>query len=210
MESEFLETIAEFDGRSFSTLDFANQLKVIHEPIWLQLVEKYGVGGKGAGTQYSAYSYMSHQLNKLYNSGELEKLDYRKSPPEYGNPYIRYWAENKNYYDFPDEIDESTTISEGAKKTVTVNKYERNRAARTLCIEKYGVSCFVCDFNFEEKYGSLGAGFIHVHHLKPLGEVGEEYQLDPVKDLRPVCPNCHAMLHRHKPAIPIEELKEKI
>ncbi|KLI82901.1 restriction endonuclease [Vibrio parahaemolyticus] len=123
---------------------------------------------------------------------------------------MRYWAENKNFHDFPDEIDESTTISEGAKKTVTVNKYERNRAARTLCIEKYGVSCFVCDFNFEEKYGSLGAGFIHVHHLKPLGEIGEEYQLDPVRDLRPVCPNCHAMLHRHKPAIPIEELKEKI
>ncbi len=47
-----------------------------------------------------------------------------------------------------------------------------------------------------------------MHHLKQLSEVGEEYEVDPIKDLRPVCPNCHSMLHRKRLALSIEELKE--
>jgi 5-methylcytosine-specific restriction protein A len=39
-------------------------------------------------------------------------------------------------------------------------------------------------------------GFIHVHHIKPLAKLGSNYKIDPIKDLRPVCPNCHAVLHR--------------
>ena len=70
------------------------------------------------------------------------------------------------------------TVTEGAKKTVVVNKYERDPAARNMCIAKWGVRCCsVCGFNFEERYGALGKGFIHVHHLKPLSEIGEEYEL---------------------------------
>lgn len=49
---------------------------------------------------------------------------------------------------------------------------------------------------------------MHVHHLKLISEVGEEYQLDPISDLRPVCPNCHAMLHRESPPVELEKLKE--
>lgn len=57
---------------------------------------------------------------------------------------------------------------------------------------------------------SIGEGFINVHHLKSLSEISQEYALDPIKDLRPVCPNCHAMLHRNKPAYTIEQLKDII
>ena len=70
------------------------------------------------------------------------------------------------------------------------------------------MDCFVCGFNFKSAYGNAGDGFIHVHHLKPLSEADEEYELDPVKDLRPVCPNCHAVIHRKIPAYTIEEMKE--
>ena len=35
-------------------------------------------------------------------------------------------------------------------------------------------------------------------------------EVDPVKDLRPVCPNCHAMLHKQTPALNIEKLKEEL
>ncbi len=59
-------------------------------------------------------------------------------------------------------------------------------------------------------YGQIGEGFIHVHHLKPLSEIGQEYEVDPIEDLRPVCPNCHAMLHRKKPPYTIEQLKDLI
>jgi 5-methylcytosine-specific restriction protein A len=107
----------------------------------------------------------------------------------------------------PDEIDVSTPIREGAKYQVTVNAYERNPRARRLCIEKYGANCFICGFSFGKAYGKLVEGFIHVHHLRPLAEIGEEYEVDPVADLRPVCPNCHAVIHRRVPPYSIEELK---
>jgi len=65
-----------------------------------------------------------------------------------------------------------------------------------------------CGFNFEVAYGPLGEDFIHVHHIVPIGTVGAEYSVDPVKDLIPVCPNCHAMIHRVNPPLVIEQLKE--
>lgn len=109
---------------------------------------------------------------------------------------------------FPEEVVDAQTYYEGATKHITVNVYERSAKARKACIAHYGVSCFVCGFNFKAAYGDSGDGFIHVHHLTPLSEVGEEYALDPVKDLRPVCPNCHAMIHKKTPAYTIEEMKQ--
>jgi predicted HNH restriction endonuclease len=91
-----------------------------------------------------------------------------------------------------------------------VNSYERNPAARRACIAHYGTGCSVCGFNFGQVYGDLGEGYIHVHHLRDLATIGTEYEVDPIADLRPVCPNCHAMLHRETPAMSIEELKEII
>lgn len=210
IDNEIIKVVKGFQGYSFSTYKFSMEFKREYSGIWCKLVDKYGEGGKGGGTQYSVYSYLSHKLNRLYKLDKIHKLDYRKAPPEYGNPLIRYWSENKYFVDFPDEIDDSEDIAEGAKSRVVVNKYERDQVARQKCIEIYGLSCVVCGFNFEEKYGSLGAGFIHVHHLKPLSEIGESYIVNPKNDLRPVCPNCHAMLHRNKYVIEIKDLKEKL
>jgi 5-methylcytosine-specific restriction enzyme A len=97
--------------------------------------------------------------------------------------------------------------TEGTANQVTQTKYERNPYARKACIEHYGYSCTVCGFNFEETFGELGKNFIHVHHLTQIAKVGKQYTVDPVKDLRPVCPNCHAMLHRGDPPLTVEELK---
>lgn len=106
----------------------------------------------------------------------------------------------------PEEIFYPDSHVEGTTKTITVNIYERNPIARKKCIEYYGCRCIICGFEFEEKYGDIGKGFIHVHHLKELSEIKNEYEVNPVEDLRPVCPNCHAMLHKRKPAFTIEEL----
>jgi 5-methylcytosine-specific restriction enzyme A len=100
--------------------------------------------------------------------------------------------------------------TEGSVNQVTLTKYERNPFARNACIDHYGFSCTVCNFNFEHVYGSLGKEFIHVHHLIPVSSIKKEYVVDPVADLRPVCPNCHAMLHRKKEGITIEILKSKV
>lgn len=109
-----------------------------------------------------------------------------------------------------EEVPSVEEYTEGAVKRVLVNSYERNPHARKACIQVHGYSCVVCSFNFKQFYGDTGHNFIHVHHLKSLAEIGAEYQLDAIEDLRPVCPNCHAMLHRRKPAYSIEELKEML
>ena len=99
---------------------------------------------------------------------------------------------------------------EGATRQVLVNAYERNHTAREACIAYHGPICAVCDSDLEEFYGPIAYGFTHVHHLKPLSEVGERYSVDPEKDLVPACPNCHAMLHRRQPPLTVEELRERI
>lgn len=101
---------------------------------------------------------------------------------------------NDNY--FPETIESTLDIFEGIKKQVSVNKYERSSIARAKCIEAHGISCRICKFNFEEKYGELGKEFIHVHHVTPIHSIGQSYKIDYINDLVPVCPNCHAMLHR--------------
>lgn len=111
---------------------------------------------------------------------------------------------------YPDEFPEGGSVKEGASKRVSVNAYERNPEARERCIRKWGLNCAVCNFHFELFYGQLGKGYIHVHHLKPLSKIREEYEINPIEDLRPVCPNCHSMLHRNKQVLSIEELQKLV
>ena len=90
---------------------------------------------------------------------------------------------------------------EGALRRITVNAYERDPKARQACIAHFGTACRVCGLDFGDVFGKLGQGYIHVHHTRPLSEIGEGYAVDPLKDLIPVCPNCHAMLHQKSPPL---------
>lgn len=99
---------------------------------------------------------------------------------------------------------------EGQLVEVIQSRYERNPKARQECLKHYGCSCQVCDLNFNTMYGELGRDFIHVHHLTPISSKGGSHQVDPIADLRPVCPNCHAMLHQENPPISIEQLRQII
>ncbi|MEO2222989.1 HNH endonuclease [Priestia megaterium] len=110
----------------------------------------------------------------------------------------------------PEEVTGNNRYKEGSTKKIKVNIYERSSDARQKCLNYYGYKCSVCSFDFKKTYGNIGREFIHVHHLVALHEIGEEYIVNPIDDLRPVCPNCHAMLHRRKPAYTIEELKDII
>ena len=111
---------------------------------------------------------------------------------------------------FPDEVEENVKYSEGKTKVVLVNSYERNQVARQKCIKHYGAFCQVCSFDFENVYGDLVKDFIHVHHVIDIATIGTEYSVNPIKDLIPVCPNCHSMLHKKKPAFSIKELKDRM
>lgn len=113
---------------------------------------------------------------------------------------------------FPQTINEEEVQYEGAKKTVIVNKYERSSKARENAVKYHGLNCTVCDINFKKMYGEIGKGFIHIHHLVSIHEIGTDYKIDYKNDLIPVCPNCHSMLHRKingkEPTI--DELKQMI
>lgn len=171
----------------------------------------------------SVSSYLNININRITISSNEDVINIinRLSGGYYADSYVsncgtalrRYLVFiNSNIDDFyyPEEILNSSEYIEGAKKQVIVNSYERDRDARNKAIEIHGLNCSVCDMNFEETYGEIGVGFIHVHHLKPLHEINEEYSVDPEKDLITVCPNCHAMLHRLKNQPSKKQLKNLI
>lgn len=131
--------------------------------------------------------------------------DYLNLPLDFERPYSEV---------FPDEItaNDLTGVHEGAVKHVLVNQYERNAKARNLCILKHGCKCSVCGIDFKEYYGDVGENFIHVHHIVPLHKIKKDYIVDGERDLIPVCPNCHAMLHKESNGIFLsaEELRVRI
>ncbi|MCE4937472.1 HNH endonuclease [Aliivibrio fischeri] len=128
---------------------------------------------------------------------------------DYRNKQLYLYGSNEleNTLDIllPEEVE--TDFFEGAKKSIVVNKYERNHNAKIKCIEKYGTTCVICGFNSEDIYGVDAKNIIHVHHITPISELGCEYKIDPINDLRPVCPNCHAVIHRNNSCDDIENVK---
>jgi len=103
--------------------------------------------------------------------------------------------------------DENDVIFEGRayKKSSTYRK--RSSKLRDAAIQHYTrnnkICCEICGFNFEIKYGDLGRGYIEIHHKKPICDFAKntnEAKLitEALRNLCPVCSNCHRMLHRKK------------
>lgn len=98
-------------------------------------------------------------------------------------------------------------LTEGEVYRVNLNIHERNSEARRLCLEHYGHTCRVCGMDFLATYGEEALGCVQVHHIDPLADSEGEREVDPVKDLNPVCPNCHAVIHRRRPPFTIDEVR---
>jgi 5-methylcytosine-specific restriction enzyme A len=99
-------------------------------------------------------------------------------------------------------------LPEGAVATIKVNRYERNPINRLRCISHYGTACWACDLDFGKHYGPEAAGFIEVHHRTPVSAMGEGYLVDPVRDLVPLCSNCHSVAHRRNPPYQPAKIRE--
>lgn len=101
-------------------------------------------------------------------------------------------------------------FEEGGIQRSLATRYERDRAARDACIAHHGARCHICQFEFQTAFGNTMAGFIHVHHVNPLSDrqrTGRE-TTDPIKDMVPLCPNCHAVVHHKKDPLPVEEVRQ--
>lgn len=127
------------------------------------------------------------------------------------DPLRRERTTRRPEYAASEELPSSSTgYVEGAARSILVNAYERNRRAREKCIQHYGRTCAVCGFAFGARYGEPATGYIQIHHVVPIARVRKEYRLNPIADLRPVCPNCHAVIHRREPPFSIDEVKQML
>ncbi len=106
----------------------------------------------------------------------------------------------------PEELSEESEYREGAVQSIKVNRYERDKKARDVCLSHYGYVCQVCHVKLSDIYGAIAKDLIHVHHIKPISEIGESYEVNPISDLIPVCPNCHAVIHLKIPPYSPSEL----
>lgn len=115
---------------------------------------------------------------------------------------------------------ENDMVSEG-KATIKENIIKkRSRKLRMAAIERYKdangkLYCVICGFCFENRYGDIGKDFIEMHHESPVYQYSddgfESYIGEAVKKIKPVCPNCHRMIHRDvKKPLSISELKKRL
>lgn len=104
-----------------------------------------------------------------------------------------------------------SSYKEGSKKEIFTTRYERNSKLRKDTLEQKGAECKCCGFSFEKIYGELGKNYIHIHHTKPLYLCEGKKITVSVDDMEPVCPNCHAMIHKNKKmTYTIEEIRNLI
>lgn len=160
------------------------------------------------------YNYKLKTFPMQYEEGENGTAKIKGFTPALENKILArvsdcwYALSSKRNSESPiaEEVKFPEKYEEGATKIISVNAYERNAKARAKCISHFGCKCFVCGFNFEDAYGNIGKDFIHVHHEMPLSEIKKEYKVDPVNELKPLCPNCHAIIHRTIPPLGVQEL----
>jgi hypothetical protein len=106
-------------------------------------------------------------------------------------------------------FDDNEGAVEGNSQVYLQTKIERSGANRRRCIAIFGVACQICKIVLSDRYGELAGGFIHVHHIESIARGGPRW-IDPSRDLIPVCPNCHSMLHRQDPPLSPDKLRQII
>jgi predicted HNH restriction endonuclease len=97
-------------------------------------------------------------------------------------------------------------VSEGRLRTKSVQIRERSSRLRMIALEYFThhgvISCDCCGFNFPTYYGlNYGVDCIEIHHVKPIFQYGdntvEQTVENALKNLLPVCPNCHRVIHKN-------------
>ena len=112
---------------------------------------------------------------------------------------------------------EEDMVSEGKAVSKETVVKKRSKKLRDAAIEHYRhadekLYCTICGFCFENRYGDIGKDYIEIHHEKPVYQYSddgfESYITEAVEKVKPLCANCHRMIHRNvKRPMTIEELK---
>ena len=157
---------------------------------------------------YSDTSFIQKILDDLKNNSDWMHYNKRHAGTITNSlqHYINFLHYRKDHR-IHEPVSEPDSYKEGRISYVHAVGYERNQEARKACIAHYGCRCAVCGFDFEKAYGEIGKDFIEVHHIVPIHERKGEYKVDHIKDLLPLCSNCHSMIHRRNPVYSPDELK---
>lgn len=71
------------------------------------------------------------------------------------------------------------------------------------------LACESCEFDFERAYRERGQGFIECHHNVPLSSIEVE-RTTRLDDLSLICSNCHRMIHRNRPWLTVDQVRELV
>lgn len=94
------------------------------------------------------------------------------------------------------------TRERGLREAKIADVSSRSKDGRLRCEIKG------CGFDFEERFGELGRGYIQVHHLGALAR-RRGARVTTLDQLILVCANCHAMIHRGGANRPPTELRAR-
>jgi 5-methylcytosine-specific restriction protein A len=76
-------------------------------------------------------------------------------------------------------------------------RIERNQSLAKEVKRRKGDTCEACGFNFFNRFGETGRGYIEAHHLTPISALhGSNMGLNPEKDFAVLCANCQRMIHK--------------
>lgn len=189
-----------------------------------KLIDKYTVILQNSLPEFIRSCKMIPEFDSMFKTIDVIFLDDLVNIIR-GNTYMDYLAREKMkgkcfetielYRQFCSSLDvdkvkqKEEVFTEGEIISMHYDKHERSRKLRKACLALYNneYKCVICGFNFSKVYGVRGKDFIEVHHLNPIGETDGSYEVNPDK-LIPVCSNCHSMIHRFKPYLDKDGLKE--
>jgi 5-methylcytosine-specific restriction protein A len=154
--------------------------------------------GKGGREQKAVWDEFAHDPKRLHEIAALIRttidLPPEKRPPAY-------------------DEDDITEAPEGRLLTALHRWRERNHKIvdqrKKQGLKEGALRCDACKFDFGKVYGERGNGFIEAHHMRPLHTLSEG-SITRAEDLALLCANCHRMIHRARPWLSMEELKELV
>lgn len=196
------------DALSIRAKDYAARIGEIPKGMTSDSIDLACTGKSKLGPLYEVGSILSlyYDAEALPDDAQLEN-DLNRMISLY---FLLSTKESQLFSDNELEDDESGLEYENLQKIRVHKRIERNKKLSKKVKKLKGCTCEACGFNFSEKYGEIGEGFIEAHHLKPLHTLtGEKVSLDPVKDFAVLCSNCHKMIHKSEFVSDIREFKDK-
>lgn len=173
-----------------------------------------------------SHDTLSRNGYATYNNGSF-------TITERGQNYVMKNSENIDYlfsqcFDYADIKEGFTKVIENEGDTLIPEIIEegalsvrpsivrgRSRMLRQAAIDHFShkgsIYCDCCNFEFRQFYGTeYGTSCIEMHHMRPIYQyqrAGEQKTIDEaLKNLLPVCPNCHRVIHRNH--ITVQQLPE--